>query len=309
MKKRLLSTLLTAMFGVTALFAQTYSVQGTVTDTEQEPLIGVTVKVKNQSSGTITDADGKFTIKTSAPNAELVFSYVGFQTKTIKANGKKQLSVVMSPDQLSLDQVVVVGYGIQKKVDLTGAVASVNVDKDLTSRSLSNVSSALAGLMPGLSVSQNSGMAGNDKASLLIRGMGTINNASPLIVVDDMPDVDINRLNINDIESISVLKDATAASVYGSRAANGVILIKTKSGSKDKKSHISFSSSFGWEKATKSYKLLSNYPYAMTLEQRSAATSPSTNGDNQMFKDGTIDQWLALGLSDGRNYPNTDWFD
>lgn len=309
MKKRLLSTLLTAMFGVTALFAQAYSVQGIVTDTEQEPLIGVTVKVKNQSSGTITDADGKFTIKTSAPNAELVFSYVGFQTKTIKANGKKQLNVVMSPDQLSLDQVVVVGYGIQKKVDLTGAVASVNVDKDLTSRSLSNVSSALAGLMPGLSVSQTSGMAGNDKASLLIRGMGTINNASPLIVVDDMPDVDINRLNINDIESISVLKDATAASVYGSRAANGVILIKTKSGSKDKKSHISFSSSFGWEKATKSYKLLSNYPYAMTLEQRSAATSPSTNGDNQMFKDGTIDQWLALGLIDGRKYPNTDWFD
>lgn len=311
MKKSLLLNLFTVLllFCATGAYAQSTEVKGTVTDSNQEPLVGVTVTLKGQQAGAVTDIDGNYKINVTDANALLVFTYVGCETQVVKLKGRNIVNVVMQEDASQLSEVVVVGYGTQKKVNLTGAVSQVTVDKDLTSRSVANVSSALSGLMPGLSVTQSTGMAGNNSAQLLIRGMGTINDASPLIVVDDMPDVDINRLNMNDIESISVLKDATAASVYGSRAANGVILIKTKSGSKDKPTQIGFSASYGWQKATKAYDLLSDYSDALTLHQISASTNPGKNGAQQNFKDGTIDQWMALGMIDPVKYPNTDWFD
>lgn len=285
------------------------TVSGTVTDGQDgEPLIGASVQIKGKVGGVSTDLDGHYRI-TADENAVLQFSYVGYRTENIKVNGRKEIDVKLSSEATALSQMVVVGYGTQKKVNLTGSVASVNVDKDLTSRSVPNVSSALSGLIPGLSVTQSTGMAGNNGAELLIRGMGTINDASPLIVVDDMPDVDINRLNINDVESISVLKDATASSVYGSRAANGVILIKTKSGSKDKPTQISFSGSMGWQQATRAYDLLSDYAQVMHLSQMRSLTDPGLNGAQQTYKEGTIDEWLALGMIDEVRYPNTDWFD
>lgn len=309
MNRKLFSTLiLTASMSMTAM-AQDHVVKGHVHDKNGEPLIGVTVQVKGGKAGAVTDIDGNYTISVPNDKAVLTFSYVGYSPFEQKIGSRNQLDVTLDEIAEMLDQVVVVGYGTQKKVNLTGAVASVNVDKELTSRSVANVSSALSGLMPGLSVNQSTGMAGNNNATLLIRGMGTINDASPLIVVDDMPDVDINRVNMNDIESITVLKDATAASVYGSRAANGVILIKTKSGSKDHKTQINFSASYGWQKATRSYDLLSDYAQALTLHQISAATDPGTNGVQQNYKDGTIDQWMALGMIDPVKYPNTDWWD
>lgn len=285
-------------------------VSGTVTDqNNDEPLIGVTVKVKGSKiAGTVTDLDGKYEITVDG-NSTLVFTYVGFSPKEIKVSNRNEINVAMSDADQTLDQVVVVGYGTQKKVNLTGAVSAVEIGKDMTSRSVSNVSSALSGLVPGLSVNQSSGMAGNNEAALLIRGLGTINNANPLIVVDDVPDVDINRINMNDIESISVLKDATASSVYGSRAANGVILIKTKSGNKNKPTQISFSGSYGWQNATRAYDLLDDYAMSLHLHRISASTNPGTNGVQQNFKEGTIDQWLALGMIDPVRYPNTDWFD
>ena len=288
---------------------QTVNVQGIVVDDQNEPLIGVTVMTKGAKTGAVTDLDGHYKLRVNNPQATLQFSYVGYATQEVRLKGRTTVNVTLHPDAVALEQVVVVGYGTQKKVNLTGSVAQVTVDKDLTSRSIANVSSALSGLIPGLSVNQSTGMAGNNNATLLIRGLGTINDASPLIVVDDMPDVDLNRLNMNDIESISVLKDASASSVYGSRAANGVVLVKTKSGSKDRPTQISFSGSYGWQKATKAYDLLSDYAEALTLHQISAATNPGTNGVQQNFKDGTIDQWLALGMIDERRYPNTDWFD
>lgn len=285
------------------------TVSGTVTDGQDgEPLIGASVQIKGKVGGVSTDLDGHYRI-TADENAVLQFSYVGYRTENVKVNGRKEIDVKLSSEATALSQMVVVGYGTQKKVNLTGSVASVNVDKDLTSRSVPNVSSALSGLIPGLSVTQSTGMAGNNGAELLIRGMGTINDASPLIVVDDMPDVDINRLNINDVESISVLKDATASSVYGSRAANGVILIKTKSGSKDKPTQISFSGSMGWQQATRAYDLLSDYAQVMHLSQMRSLTDPGLNGAQQTYKEGTIDEWLALGMIDEVRYPNTDWFD
>lgn len=285
------------------------TVSGVVSDAaDGEPLIGASVRVKDSSTIVVTDIDGRYSI-VAEEDATLNFSYVGYRSLDVKVNGKKYHDVSLSANAELLNEVVVVGYGTQKKVNLTGSVASVTVGKDLTSRSVPNVSSALSGLMPGLSVNQSTGMAGNNSATLLIRGLGTINNSSPLIVVDDMPDVDINRLNMNDIESISVLKDASASSVYGSRAANGVILIKTKSGSKDKPTRINFSASYGWQKATRAYDLLSDYALALHLHQLSAATNPGTNGPQQNYKEGTIDQWLALEMIDPVRYPNTDWFD
>lgn len=308
-KRRIAGVLFVLCVAGSTLWAQSRIIKGEVLDPNKEPLIGVGVVIKNTTIGTITDVDGKYSIQVPDNNAVLSFSYIGYKTKEIKAGSQRVINVSLEEESILMDQVVVVGYGSQKKVNLTGAVAAISVDEALAGRSVANVSSALQGLMPGLSVNQTSGMAGNNSAKLLIRGLGTINNADPLIVVDDMPDADINRLNMNDIESITVLKDATASSVYGSRAANGVILVKTKSGKGLEKTQISFSGSYGWEKPTNTYDFISNYPMALTLQQISSSTNPGKNGENQNFKDGTIDQWLALGMIDEKRYPNTDWWD
>ena len=185
-------------------------------------------------------------------NAVLIISYIGYTSIEIPVKGQSEIDVTLKEDSQAIEEVVVVGYGTQKKVNLVGAVAAVNIDEKISSRSISNVSSGLSGLVPGLQVSQTTSMAGNDNASVMIRGMGTVNNTSPLVVVDGMPDVDINRINMADVESISVLKDAASASIYGSRAANGVILITTRTGKKGKKS-INFTGSYAIEKPSRSY--------------------------------------------------------
>ncbi|MGV8095001.1 MAG: TonB-dependent receptor [Mangrovibacterium sp.] len=290
---------------ITASLQQQNSVSGKVTDSSGSPLPGVTVVVKGTTQGIITDVDGNFTIQCSS-NAILVFSFVGMKTQEILVAGHGQINVVMEEETVAIEEVVAIGYGVQKKVNLTGAVAAVKVDETLTSRSLQNVSSGLQGLLPGLAVIQNSGMAGKNDVSLTIRGLGTVNNANPLIVVDGMPDVDINRININDIESVSVLKDAAASAVYGSRAANGVILITTKSG-KGSKTNVSFSGSYGISNPTKKYEFMADYPRALTVHQRAALTN--TLLQNQVYRNGTIDQWMALGMIDPLRYPNTDWWD
>jgi len=175
-------------------------------------------------------------------------------------------------------------------------------------RAIPNVSSALSGMVPGLQAVQSSGMAGNNNASLLIRGLGTVNNASPLIVVDGMPDVNINRININDVESISVLKDATSASVYGSRAANGVILITTRSGSKGgKKTSINFTSNNSIVMPTRGIDFMDDYSRALTVQMQ--RTAVSTLQSNQTFRLGTIDQWMAMSMIDPVKFPNTDVWD
>jgi TonB-linked SusC/RagA family outer membrane protein len=177
----------------------------------------------------------------------------------------------------------------------------------MTSRSLTDVSAGLQGMLPGLAVSQNSAMAGREDFTLLIRGMGTVNNSDPLVVVDGMPDVNINRLNMADIESISVLKDAASAAIYGSRAANGVILITTKSGKGSDKVSINFTGNYAVSSPTNQLAFMADYPRGLTLHQRAAAVN--TLDGNQQFKNGTIDQWLAMGMIDPVKYPNTDWWD
>ncbi len=286
--------------------AQNKVYSGTVTEENGTSIPGVAVVVKGQNIGTVTDIDGKFSISVPPDATTLVFTFVGLKPREVTLGAKTTLSVTLVADIVGVEEVVVVGYGTQKKVNLTGAVATVKIDDKITSRTLSNVSSGLTGLVPGLAVSQNTGMAGKNDVSLLVRGLGSLNNANPLIVVDGMPDVDINRVNMNDIESISVLKDATSAAVYGSRAANGVILITTKSGKGQDKTRINVSSSFALEHPTKAYSFMADYPRALTLHQRLAAVN--TLRSNYLFKDGTIDQWLALGMIDPLRYPNTDWW-
>ena len=280
-------------------------VTGKVIDEKGEVIIGANVLEKGTTNGVITDIDGNFAIEVD-DNSILQVSFIGYVTTEVKVKNAGSFTIRLKEDSEILDEVVVVGYGTQKKVNLTGAVAAVNVDEKISSRSLSNVSSGLSGLIPGLSVQGNTSMAGKDGASLQIRGLGTVNNADPLVVVDGMPDIDLNRINMADVESISVLKDAASASIYGSRAANGVILITTRTGQKGKTS-INFNASYAFEDPMKTYEFMADYPRSLTLEQRIGAESNTR--ENLIFKDGTIDQWMALGMIDPLRYPNTNWTD
>ncbi len=282
------------------------TITGTVTSDKNEAIAGVSVQLKGNTIGVSTNTDGKYTITVPAGTGILVFSSVGFLEQEAAISGRKTINIKLVSESQSLSDVVVVGYGRQKKVNLVGSVSMVNVDEKITSRAIPNISSGLVGLVPGLSATQSSGMAGNNGAALVIRGLGTVNGAGPLIVVDGMPDIDINRINVNDIETVSVLKDAASASVYGSRAANGVILITTRSGKGSKKTQITFNSNSALTVPSKSYSFMADYPRALTLHQRRA--SVSTLAQNQLFKNGTIDQWMALGMIDPVRYPNTDWF-
>lgn len=281
-------------------------VRGVISDDTGVPIPGASVLVKGTTIGVAADIDGQYELSVPV-DAVLVFSFIGFQSQEITVGNQTVLNVTLIPELSDLEEVVVVGYGTQKRANITGAVSMVTVDEKITNRSLSNVSTGLSGLVPGLSATQPTGMAGNNQANLVIRGLGTVNNSSPLIVVDGMPDVDINRINMHDIESISVLKDATSSSVYGSRAANGVILITTKSGRGQEKASINLTSSYAMQLPTRSYDFMDDYPRALTLHQRAAAVN--TLRSNYMFKDGTIDQWMALGMVDPIRYPNTDWWD
>ncbi|THU34179.1 TonB-dependent receptor [Niastella caeni] len=301
---RLLLPLLIVIFPLFTL-AQLKTISGTVIDETNAPVIGATVIVKNSSTATKTNNKGEFHISASAGSI-LVISSASFETMEVPVDDRNDYSVTLKLKITNMTDVVVVGYGRQKKVNLVGAVGTVTVDDKVTTRSLPNVSSALSGMVPGLAATQSTGMAGRNGAALLIRGLGTVNNSSPLVVVDGMPDVDINRINVNDIETISVLKDATSASVYGSRAANGVILITTRTGKGNRKTAINFNSNMALEKPVKAYQFMADYPRALTLEQRRAATN--TLQSSQTFKNGTIDQWMALGMIDPLRYPNTDWW-
>ncbi len=284
---------------------QRKKITGKVLDEKGEPIIGANILEKGTTNGAITDIDGNYSLEVD-DNATIQISFIGYTTKELKVSGSKNFNIRLKEDSELLNEVVVVGYGTQKKVNLTGAVSAVTIDEKVASRSLSNVSSGLAGMIPGLQVTQSTGMAGKDGASLQIRGLGTVNNADPLIVVDGMPDVDINRINMADVESISVLKDAASASIYGSRAANGVILITTRTGQKGKTS-INFNASYAFENPTRAYDFMTDYARSLTLEQRLG--SNSNRRENLIFKDGTIDQWMAMAMIDPLRYPSTDWFD
>src|SRR5690606_11051601 len=203
-------------------------VSGTVTDASGVPLAGVTVKEKGTNAGTVTDDDGRYSLSVSSPGAILVFSYIGFVTQEIVVAGQSVVNTTLANDVNTLEELVVVGYGTQKKKLLTGATIQVK-GEDLQKLSTSSVLGALQSQSPGVQITQSSGMPGQG-FKVTIRGLGTIGNSSPLYVIDGVANGDINTLNPSDIESIDVLKDAASAAIYGSRAANGVVLVTTKQG-------------------------------------------------------------------------------
>jgi len=210
------------------LISEQSSVSGKVTDNEGLPLPGVTIVVKGTTQGTITDVDGNYTLTNVPSNATLVFSFVGMRTQEIVVGNQTSINVTLIADVIGIEEVVAVGYGTQKRVNLTGSVASVSTEQ-LESRNVTKSSLLLQGAMSGIQVRQSSGNPTEDGASLLIRGQGTFSGAgnSPLILVDGI-ESGIDNLDPDDIASVSILKDAASAAIYGSKAANGVILVTTK---------------------------------------------------------------------------------
>lgn len=207
-------------------FAQAINVKGVVEDESGETLIGVSVQVKGTGTGTITDLDGQFILSSVSPDAVLVFSYVGYKTQELKP--KADMKVTMTSDTQSLDEVVVVAYGVQKKVTVTGAVSNVN-SKELLKSPSASLGNALSGKLPGVQSVQYSGIPGGDDPVIRVRGVGSLNSAEPLVLVDGV-ERPFSQLDPNEVQDISILKDASATAVYGVRGANGVILVTTKRG-------------------------------------------------------------------------------
>ena len=276
---------------------QTIKITGKVIDNTGMPIIGANVVIKGTTNGTITDMDGNFTLEGEAGSV-LSISYVGFSEQTITVTDSKPLSITLKEDSEQLSEVVVVGYGTQKKVNLSGSVATVD-SKALQDRPIQNISSGLQGLMPGVTVTGTNGAPGQDAGNIRIRGTGTLNTADPYILIDGVEAGTMSEVDPNDIESISVLKDAASAAIYGSKASNGVILITTKRGTTGKP-RISYSGYVSFQNATELIDRLSSYDYATMYNQALVAegsTPRFTDEEIQKFRDGT-----------DPNYPNTDWY-
>ena len=236
-------------------------IEGTVKDTKGEPIIGATVMVKGTATGTITDFDGNFSLD-ATDGANLEISYVGYQSQQIKAISGKLLAVTLKEDTEILDEVVVVGYGTQRKRDVTTSIASVRAS-DLKGQPVSSMAEAMAGKMPGVQITQGTGAPGSS-LQIKVRGTGTITaGTSPLYVVDGVPLAkdQLNTFNMNDVESIEVLKDASSAAIYGSRGSNGVVLITTKKGTSGKTT-VTYGGYYAWQSVSKKIDMLDAYEYA-----------------------------------------------
>lgn len=273
------------------------NILGVVKDQQGNPLAGVTVVVKGTTNGQITDTDGKFSISAIDTNAVLVFSFIGMRTKEIEINSRKELEVILEEDMIGLEEIVAIGYGVQKKINLTGSVAAIG-ETELANKPVANTSQAIAGLVSGLSVVQTSGRPGAG-ATVKIRGTGTFSSAGndPLVLIDGMAG-NIDDVNPDDVESISILKDAASASIYGNRAANGVILIQTKKGTVGQFS-ISYNNSIGWQKPTELPDFLPSWEYATYYNEamRNMGNAEAYSDEAiQKFKNGT----------DPDNYPNVN---
>ncbi|MDR1683783.1 MAG: TonB-dependent receptor, partial [Candidatus Symbiothrix sp.] len=292
MKKLFFSSLLVFMTSI--LFAQD-KISGTVTDAEDGlGLPGVSVVVQGSNIGTVTDVDGNFTI--SVPQGKsLTFSYIGYVKQTVVVKGNAPLNVALKMDALMLDEVVAIGYGTMKKSDLTGAVASVKAD-DLKKAPVSSLDQALQGRLAGVTVNANSGQPGA-AAEVRIRGIGTVNDSRPIYVVDGVITDDIGFLSPNDIASTEVLKDASATAIYGSRGANGVILITTVGGSQGK-TNISLNSYVGFQNRWRKLDLMKSHEFAETLLRMNPRASTIATYQQQGFN-----EWMKMNVKDSPYFP------
>lgn len=297
-KIKLLLFLLLLQAAIPEAWAQGITVKGRVTNETGEGLPGVTILEKGTTNGAATDLSGNYSLQVAGSNANLVVSFIGYQSKEVAVNNQTTLNISLQPDAKALEEVVVVGYGTQKKETVTGSVTSVK-GTEITKSPAINVTNNLAGRLPGLTAVGSSGEPGYDGAKLRIRGVNTFGNAEPLIVVDGVPGRSLERIDPNTIESISVLKDASAA-IYGAQAANGVILVTTKRG-KTGKPTITASFNQGFGRPTRLPEMTDAAEYATLMneiDQYAGKPGRFTPEDIQKFQDGS-DPW---------GHPNTDWF-
>lgn len=307
------------------------NITGVVIDQNGEPLIGVNILVKGTNIGTATDVDGRFTLTDLDENAILVVSYIGYQTQEIPVSGRTNLNITLIEDTQTLDEVVVVGYGTQKKVNLTGAVSEIGGD-ELEMRSVNNATQALQGLAPNLNVDINAtGGAADASMNINIRGTGSLSSSSPYILINGVraSNAELSALNANDIASVSVLKDAASTAIYGAQAAFGVILIETKKGSRNQPFSINYSNSFRSKKRIYVPEFVDAITYAEVLNTASfnhtgqVAIGPEQMEKIRQYANGTItdqtmadpnnpNQWLGIqsGTSDGwfSGYAHSDWW-
>ena len=287
-------------------------IKGVVED-QFGPIAGANVVEKGTTNGTITDMDGNFSLEV-APNSILVVSYIGYKEQQIPVNNQKNITIKLAEDSQALEEVVVVGYGTQKKVNLSGSVTSVNVSEMAESRPLTNISTALAGTAPGVQItSSNNIPSNNGDADIKVRGQGTLNNSSPLVIIDGV-EGSLNSVSPQDVETVSVLKDAASSAIYGSRAANGVILITTKSG-KSGKMKLDYTGYVSFQTLDKPYDVISNYADYMEYlnEGMTNSNKPAP------FSQNVINLWREkskdpnglneYGMPNYLAYPNSDIFD
>ena len=288
-----------------------------------EPMPGVNILVKGTVNGTVTDFQGRYAISVLGSDPVLVFSFIGYVSQEVAVNGRETIDVSMTEDIKSLEQVVVVGYGTQKKVNLTGAVTQITSDK-LESRNVTNIDQALQGIAPGLNITTNANQGGQPNApmGINIRGVGSLSGGSPYVLVDGSP-MDLNMVNPADVESISILKDAASTAIYGSRAAYGVILITTKSGKNNEKIRTTYTNSFIMSQPTYLPGFVNSLRFANTINE-----AANNSGQNNIFSDETIER-IKQYQADPFNTPsmvadpkdpngwgywnlghaNTDWYD
>lgn len=277
------------------------TIKGRIVDTNGEAVIGANVKEKGATNGAISDLDGKFTL--SVPTgATLVISYIGYKPQEIKVDSRNDYAITLEEDSETLDEVVVVGYGTVKKKDLTGAVGAVK-GETLAERKSTQLSEALQGAVAGVTVTRDNGEPGAT-ASIKVRGVTTIGDTTPLVIVDGVPG-DINQVNPNDVENISVLKDAASASIYGSRAAAGVILITTKR-AKENDLRLNYNFEYGWQIPTRQPEYVGVQRYLEMSNELRYNDNPS-GGWYQAYSEDQVNNWMKYNATDPDNYPDTDW--
>lgn len=300
---------------------QSLTVSGTVTDEKGEPIIGASVLVMGTTNGSITNFDGIFTLNNVASNAQITISYIGMKSQTLSVNGKTSFKIVLKEDSEVLDEVVVVGYGTQKKVNLTGAVTMADGDV-LEDRPIANVTQGLQGAIPNLNITFDGGSP-NATAQINVRGTTSLNGGSALILVDGVETNDISLLNPQDIASISVLKDASSAAVYGARAAFGVVLITTKKGTKGEKVRVNYNNNFSWSSPSRLPEGINSSKWIHAINQ--ASVNSGGNGDFSTELVEAIDRYNSdpvnnpsvfidqtgkyTGIGQWAYAANTNWFE
>ena len=281
-------------------------ITGTITDTKGEPIIGANIKEVGTFNGIISDINGRFALSVN-PNAVLEISYIGYVTTTVPVKDNKVLSIEIKEAEQSLEEVVVVGYGKQKKESVTASIASIS-RKELVQTQQSNISNMLVGRMPGLIAFQRSGAPGEDASSLLIRGVSTFtDNTAPLIMIDGIERTNFDGIDPNEVESLNILKDASATAIYGVKGANGVVLITTRKGERGRP-RLSYSGNFALQQSTQLPSYLNSADYA-TLYNEALENDSRVSGSTYQPKFTDKDIELYRNGFDPILHPNTNWID